>query len=547
MSDQLDSPEKTLHSLRSRAVHLVLVLLAASSFMHAQDDVSPSPPTAISGPVSVGVDINKEAKNFLAPRALGVQGSLYDPDMLKPESAELLKAAGILTLRYPGGNAADNSHWSTYNKYDGRHPVDFGSFAKLTDKIGGTMVLSVNYGSNLKNDGPGEPAEAAAWVAYANGKPGDPKVIGADSAGNDWKTVGYWAEMRSSAPLQDDDGYNFLRIAHPQQLNVKYWEVGNEIYTNGYFEKDNGGTENDHHAPYSEDSKRNAGLRAKNEKLGPAVYGENAVKFAKAMKAVDPRISVGVVLSPTTAGPSYADWNAAVLKGCAAEIDFVSLHWYADYYAPPDWKSQDNVRLLVSTTTDLQPMITGLIDEMRLAPGGKMLQLAVTELGVHPWLHGADSTAMGLFAADAYASLAEDGAVNIDWAELHGGSLVTQKDDKPQPAYFGIEMMHKMMNMRDIFVTAKSSNSLLSVHAAKRADGSVGLMFVNKDPKNAATVKVKINGENLAKAGSRYDWGATSAQSGHEVQQSQVESLGNSFTITVSAYTVTDLVIPIAK
>jgi hypothetical protein len=201
----------------------------------------------------------------------------------------------------------------------------------------------------------------------------------------------------------------------------------------------------------------------------------------------------------------------------------------------------------MSTTTDLQPMIAGLVEKMRLAPGGKMLQLAVTELGVHPWLHGADSTAMGLFAADAYASLAEDGAVNIDWAELHGGSLVTQKDDKPQPAYFGIEMMHKMMNMRDIFVTAKSSNSLLGVHAAKRANGNVGLMFVNKDPKNTATVKVKINGESLAKAGSRYDWEAASAQSGHEVQQSQVESLGNSFTITVPAYTVTYLVIPIAK
>jgi len=493
------------------------------------------------------VDFGKEEKNFLAPRTLGVQGSYYDADMLKPESIEQLKAAGILTLHYPGGKASDESHWSKYNQYDGRHPVDFGSFVKLTDKLGGTMVLTVNYGGNLKNDGPGEPMEAAAWVAYANGKPGDARALGTDSANNDWMTVGYWATMRSSAPLQSDDGYNFLRISHPAQLNVKYWEIGNEIYANGYFERDKGGAENDRHAPYDADPNKNAGLRTRNPKLGPEAYGQNAVKFARAMKGVDPRISVGVGLSSPTAGPSDAEWNAAVLKICAADIDFVSLHWYLDYYAPPDWKNEDNARLLAATTKDLPPMMAGLIDEMRAPAGSKMLQLAVTEMGIHPWMHETDPTAMGLFTADAYASLAEDGAVNIDWAELHGDSFIRQKDGQPQAAYFGVEMLHRMMNMRDTFVPAKSSTPILAVHAAKRADGSVGMMFVNKDPKNVATVKVKINGATLDKTGKRYDWGPTSAPAGNEVKQSAAESLGNSFSITVPAYSVTDLVIPIVK
>jgi len=154
---------------------------------------------------------------------------------------------------------------------------------------------------------------------------------------------------------------------------------------------------------------------------------------------------------------------------------------------------------------------------------------------------------LGLFAADAYASLAEDGAVNIDWDGLHSPYFLAPKGNQPEPAYFGVEMVHKLLNMRDTFVAAKSSTPLLAVHAAKRADGSVGFMFVNKDPKNAAILKVKVTGDTLAKTGTRYDWGATNAPTGNNVQQSQAESLGNSFTITVPAYTVTDIVVPIAK
>jgi len=529
-----------------RARYAVFAIAGIGASLHvpalrAQDQ--PEAPVSISGPVSVTVDTTK-AGSFLAPRAMGVQASVFDPAMLNAAVPALLQNTGTLTLRYPGGRDSDLNHWSTYNKYDGRHPVDFGSFVKLVDKVGGTMVLTVNYGSNSKDSGPGEPAEAAAWVAYANGMPGDSKVIGTDSAGTDWKTVGYWATMRSSAPLSDDDGYNFLRISHPQQLNVKYWEVGNEVYTNGYYARDNGGAENDRHGPYDADTKKNPALRSKNVGLSPATYGKSVALFARAMKSVDGRISVGASLDLPT---ETTDWNAVVLKACAADIDFVALHWYPGVYAPPDWKNLDNRAFLAAPTTELPKIAGALIDAMKFAAPGKALQLAVTEIDVHPYMNVTAPLAIGLFAADAYASLAEDGAVNIDWDGLHDPYFLASKDNQPQAAYFGVQMVHKLMNMRDTFVAAKSSTLLLTVHAAKRADGSVGLMLVNKDPKNAATVKVKVNGDTLAKAGTRFDWGATNAPAGNAVQQSQADSLGNAFTIVVQPYTVTDLVIPIVK
>jgi hypothetical protein len=521
------------------------IMLAATMPAFGQDDSPQAPPPrpiAISGPVTVSVDASKPG-NFLAPRALGVQASIYDSDMTNSTVVDLLRSAGILTLRYPGARATDQNHWSTFNKYDGRHPVDFGNFVRTVDKLGGTMVLGVDYGSNLTDKGPGEPAEAAAWVAYANGKPDNTTIIGLDSTGNDWKTVGYWATMRSSAPLARDDGYNFLRLSHPQQLNVKYWEIGNELYANGYYANSN--AETDHHAAYDADAKKSAALRLKTATLSPTAYGQGVSAFAKAMKAVDPRISIGVTLNllPNDAnwGP---DWNGSVLKACAPNVDFAVLHWYPGNFAPPDWRNLDDANFLAAPSDDLPKIIAALIEEMKAA--GKDLQLAVTEINSRPYARVTNPEVLGLFAADAYASLAEDGAVNIDWSELHGDTFVN-KSNQPQPAYFGIEMVHKLLNMRESFLAVKSSNPLLTVHAAKHADGSVGIMLLNKDPKTTATVKVKISGVALAKVGTRYDFGAMDGSANAGIRQSAEESLGNSFTVTVKPYTVTDLSIPLAK
>ena len=91
---------------------------------------------------------------------------------MDPEVPALLRAAGITTLRYPGGGFADNFHWSTNKpsnsqsgtalRYSGFAPgTDFGHFVRLIDQVG-TTVITVNYGSNQDGAGGGEPAEAAA-------------------------------------------------------------------------------------------------------------------------------------------------------------------------------------------------------------------------------------------------------------------------------------------------------------------------------------------------------------------------------------------------
>src|SRR5215470_8597943 len=136
-------------------------------------------------------------RGVLMPWTLGVDSSVSDNHLADNEAIALLRAAGVTTLRYPGGRIADTFHWSTHSPSNWQglnHPSvgyaparNLGSFLRLMEQVG-TAVFTVNYGTNLRGSGGGEPAEAAAWVAYVNGNPGDTKSIGKDSVGNDWQT-----------------------------------------------------------------------------------------------------------------------------------------------------------------------------------------------------------------------------------------------------------------------------------------------------------------------------------------------------------------------
>ena len=150
--------------------------------------------------VKVAIDASK-MRNIVGYRAFGIHTTVHDANLVNPQVVALLSAAAINTLRYPGGAYADTYHWSNYKPtaWQGKKtPKDgdysennnFGFFVRLLDYIqNGTALITVNYGSNLTGTGGGEPAEAAAWVAYCNGDPSDSKDIGKDSSGTDWKTV----------------------------------------------------------------------------------------------------------------------------------------------------------------------------------------------------------------------------------------------------------------------------------------------------------------------------------------------------------------------
>ncbi|MCJ7549347.1 MAG: alpha-N-arabinofuranosidase, partial [Anaerolineae bacterium] len=125
-----------------------------------------------------------------------------DPDVIR-----MLKDSHLPLLRWPGGNFVSGYHWR-----DGVGPVDarptrpnpaweglefnlFGTdeFIAFCREVGCEPMVCVNAGN-------GTPEEAAAWVEYCNGGPETPM-----------------------GRLRAENG-------HPAPYDVRYWEIGNEIY-----------------------------------------------------------------------------------------------------------------------------------------------------------------------------------------------------------------------------------------------------------------------------------------------------------------------------
>lgn len=72
--------------------------------------------------------------------------------------------------------------------------------------------------------------------------------------------------------------------------------------------------------------------------VGPEVYAQRFLAFAKAMKAQDPSIAVGANISP-----SRPDWSRRVLREAGRYVDFVVHNWY------PQSRGKEDDAYLLST------------------------------------------------------------------------------------------------------------------------------------------------------------------------------------------------------
>ncbi|HEV2783214.1 MAG TPA: alpha-L-arabinofuranosidase, partial [Actinophytocola sp.] len=413
---------------------LVAGLLAAPS---ASSDVEP-----------VRVSVNTRAGLATMPETgLGINHAVWDTHLGSAEVADLLGAAGVRLMRYPGGSYGDIYHWETHTAPGGfvAPNTDFDTFMGGVRRAGGQAMVIANYGT-------GTPQEAAGWVREAN-------IV---------------------------KGYG-----------VRYWEIGNELYGNGHYGAQ---WEADDHPDKS-----------------PAGYATNVVEFATAMKAVDPTIKIGAVLTTPAnwpdgivAGGDSATWNRTVLSIAGPHIDFVILHWY------PGGSSAD----ALSKSDQIGDMLY-LVRRDIAAYGGQnadRLGIALTEMNISV---GKNTQPGALFAAEAYSSLLENGVFTVDWWNTHNGigtvstvagqtdyddfgvlsSASCNADGVCQPAlntpfapYHGIRMMSLFARPGDQFVRAATSDPLVSAHAVRRPGGGLALLLINKDPDNARTVAVDYTG-----------------------------------------------------
>ncbi|MGC4089978.1 MAG: hypothetical protein QM756_19235 [Polyangiaceae bacterium] len=521
--------------------------LSAEDAWLAEPAAADTAPRGSTLPVEVDVEVSVNPSVLraqLTTSGLGVHGSVYDNSLHSAALPGELRTAGVHLIRWPGGGYSDNYHFATHSMSPFRGDpnnrgylgpgTDFGSFVRVLDSFDGNAMITVNYGTNSDDNGPGEPKEAAAWVAYANGAVDDATVIGVDGTGHDWLDVAFWASLRAASPLAADDGFNKLRIGRAEPVGIHYWEVGNELFGNGYYSGQY----------YEEDLHVSpTGMRANNPALSPTTYGEGVVRYAAAMKAVDPSIAVGAVLNTPPAdygwGPS---WNRDVMKAAGDAVDFVIVHWYPS----------GNVEKLLNTPRTVVPEIMkGLGRTLATcAPARKQsIEVAVTELGPNSSMPipSNQSQALGLFALESYATLLEHGVVNVDWLELHDRSFISERNgtSTPGPAYHGVQLVHQLLEPGDHFVESSSSSpGAVSPHAALRADGSVTVLLSNLTSNTTAHVSVSIPEPALGTNAQRFDYAPNNGAVSGAVSGPSDVTAGNAFSVDLAPYSSVTLHIP---
>jgi hypothetical protein len=550
--------------------------------LQVTDSTQPTPVVAPLGialtVVNALVQINAASALATVPQTgFGIHTSVYDSSLSDTTNLPaLLQTGGITVMRYPGGIYSDNYHWAHNTLtpfFVSTSPVcgvvangylapktDFGNFVKTLQAVGAQAIITVNYGTSVADSSatkktgtygpntcsepnqPGQPQEAAAWVAYANGSPINTQIIGVDAAGFNWQTVGFWASLRAATPLATDDGYNFLRLGQTAPIGVKYWELGNEIFYDGYNSNQN--TETDLHAPYVYPSGYSAAFTTRSgvSTLSPTAYGTNAVPFIQAMKAVDSTIQIGLTMSSPNVDPIPSTWNPAVLQAvCAgANFDFAILHYY-----PGSYKNVTAAQLFSLPQTDMPRLVSNLKTQITAnCPAiANTVQFLVTETGPNGTLAtGTPTVIPGLYAAHEYLVSLETGIINVDWLELHNDYLTTTTE-APNPPFYGIQLAHLLAGVGDTLVSATSTSNTILAHASLKANGQRGILLINADPQNQSVVQVGISGASMGTTASAYTYGIGTTQSAPALQATPITITGNTVTVTIPAYTALELLL----
>jgi hypothetical protein len=477
--------------------------------------------------------------------AMGVNEAAWDSNMLDSTSpsglsyAGLLSNAGVGIVRYPGGSTADNFHWYnqsvTYTSDSGIPGsgdlgdnfcgsgcgVNFDQYMNVLQQAGQGPGY-INFGSSPQamitvNYGSGSPQEAADWVAYANT--------------NDYGCF-------SNSCLQYAPTYPGASPSG-NAYGIHFWEIGNEVY--------GGGTYNSGGVGQTFELNQND--------IAPATYAQGIIAYSQAMKAVDPTISIGAVLTApgnwpdgVRQGPNGTvwpqTWNDAVLKNACGAIDFVDVHWYPQAPAGSGNGTEDDNQLLMSpqngiTDHSRTPSIASMVKTLQTkmnADCGYSLPIMITETNSVYGNPGKQTTSVtnALFAADDVMTWLENGAVNVDWWAGHNspfdGNISSSLEgntnfgdfgilsrgtctdngaceppaETPFPSYFGLSMLGAMgvTSGWDVIGAATSSTSMVAVHVAYREGYNYNnnqwfwgpeVLLINKDPTNAYSDTVSLD------------------------------------------------------
>jgi alpha-L-arabinofuranosidase len=453
---------------------------------------------------------------------LGVNVDYWDQQLPTTETQQMVQAAGLDTFRFPGGAASDDYHFNVSdNYYEGE--ITIPQFAEFVQSMGGTGMVTVDYGS-------GSPQEAEAELAYLAGSTTDNTNIGSGIEWNDatgqwdtvnWGTVAYWAKLRAATPLNTDDGLNFLRIDHPAPFtNITEWEIGNEQY---------GSWAIDHHGTKLPNGTSTGAIH------DPATYALFAATFSQWItkdQANFPAISIGIDSEDPT-GAEDNDWTENVLSdGFNKDSGFIP-GFISDHSYMQSTGSESDSFLLYDTVSNSGSLLDwstryaayeSLLTSVLGSQASKVAVMA-TEFNSVSTDPGKQTTSLvnGLFIADSLGGLLDSGYTGGFVWDLRNGWQTNDNNSStlygwreggdygligdpsytdlpstgpyvPYPGYFAEQLASKLDQPGGKVVSVASSYSEVSTYGVLESDGDLELLVINKNPDAALTEQFNLSG-----------------------------------------------------
>ena len=420
--------------------------------------------------VHLTVDANQTIRTVDA-RWFGLNTAMWDSYFDTTATSNALQELGCLSLRFPGGSSSDNYYnWATGMEGSSSEPTKWPNFMHIATNAGVQAFITVNYGTGTSN-------LAAAWVKSAN--------------------------------ITNHCGF-------------KYWEIGNECY--GSWETD---TNVVAHDPYT--------------------YANRAAGYIALMKAADPTIKVGVVAVPgedsssnnaahpvvnPRTGVTHYGWTPVMLntlKSLGVTPDFAIYHCYPQNtptgVTPVPAADSDPLLLQVagnptaewtdwaSAAANLRQQITDYI-----GPTGTNIELVCTENNSDSGALGRQLTSIvnGLYLADSMAQLMKTEFNAYTWWDLrngqgnngsfdptlygwrtYGDEGIINANGNPgtncYPVFYGFKMLQYYVRPGDTVLNATSDYLLLSAYAARKADGALALLVINKDATTNFNAQISLS------------------------------------------------------
>jgi alpha-L-arabinofuranosidase len=386
-------------------------------------------------------------------RWLALNTAVWDGNFDTASTSNSLRELGTRLLRFPGGSLSDEYHWGTGKTLSNTWAwaTSFGNFMHLATNGGLQAMITVNYGTGTSN-------EAAGWVRSAN--------------------------------ITNKCGF-------------KYWEIGNECY--GTWETDSNSPAHD-----------------------PYTYAVRAAGYIALMKAADSNILIGVVTTPgedssinnsnhsafnPRTGQTHYGWTPVVLstlKNLGVTPDFLVHHVYPQWTAtgsPPPVGNSDPLLLQAAVNwaidaADLRQQITDY-----LGSSGTNTEILCTENNSEAGAQGRQSTSIvnALYLADSLSQLMKTEIDAYVWWDLRNGTdtngtanagtfdatlygwrnygdigMIRDLNTR-YPTFYAEKLMQYFVQPGDTVLGANSDYLLLSAYAARKANGALAVLVINKD------------------------------------------------------------------